>query len=166
MKNTFVTYIKSPLSLIKLTATENAVNSVLFVFPETETEAENSNDILEECKRQLKEYFAGKRKEFDLPIHQEGTEFQQRVWNELMKIPYGETISYHQLAERLGDVKSIRAAGSANGGNKISIIVPCHRVIGADGSLTGYAGGLWRKEWLLNHEAKHSGKEMQMGLFG
>ncbi len=162
----YFTYLKSPLGLIKLTATEETVNSVLFVFPDTEMEPENSNAILEECKKQLKEYFAGKRKEFDVPIYQEGTEFQKRVWDELMKIHFGETISYHQLAEALGDVKSIRAVGSANGKNKISIIVPCHRVIGADGSLTGYAGGLWRKEWLLKHEAKHSGKELQMELFG
>ncbi len=161
----YITYLKSPLGLLKLTATEDAVNSILFVFSDTEMEPGNSNDILLECKEQLAEYFAGIRKEFDIPIYQEGTEFQHRVWNELLKIPFGETISYNQLAEALGDVKSIRAVGSANGKNKISIIVPCHRVIGADGSLTGYAGGLWRKEWLLKHEAKHSGKEVQMELF-
>lgn len=163
--NNYVAYTKSPIGLIKLTATHNAVTSILFVFPDTEMEEENTNDVLENCKQQLREYFSGKRKEFDIPIYQDGTEFQRRVWSELLKIPYGKTISYHQLAERLGDVKSIRAVGSANGKNKLSIIVPCHRVIGSDGSLTGYAGGLWRKKWLLDHEAKFSGAEVQMDMF-
>ena len=92
---------------------------------------------------------------------QRGTGFQQRVWNELLKIPYGKTISYRELAIRLGDEKCIRAAASANGQNNIAIAVPCHRVIGTDGSLTGYAGGLWRKKWLLDHEAKYSGRLSQ-----
>ena len=101
---------------------------------------------------QLKEYFAGTRKEFDVPLDIEGTEFQKKVWEELKKIPYGKTISYKTLAEKLGDVKSIRAVGKANGQNPIAIIIPCHRVIGADGSLIGYAGGLAIKEKLLHIE--------------
>ncbi len=101
---------------------------------------------------QLKEYFAGTRKKFDVPLDIEGTEFQKRVWNELKKIPYGKTISYKTLSEKLGDVKAIRAVGKANGQNPIAIIIPCHRVIGADGSLTGYAGGLAIKEKLLHLE--------------
>lgn len=105
-----------------------------------------------EAKKQLEEYFSGKRKIFDLPLKQEGTGFQQKVWNELCNIPFGETISYHELSKRIGDVKAIRAAGTANGKNKLSIVVPCHRVIGSDGSLTGYEGGLHRKQWLLRHE--------------
>ncbi|MCB0752691.1 MAG: MGMT family protein, partial [Ignavibacteriae bacterium] len=92
-------------------------------------------------------------------------EFQQRVWNELSKIPYGKTVSYNFIAESLGDKKSVRAVGTSNGKNQLSIIVPCHRVIGSDGSLTGYAGGLWRKKWLLNHEKDFSGAEKQLEIF-
>ena len=109
-----------------------------------------------QVKRQLEEYFAGTRTSFDLPIQPEGTEFQRRVWNVLLEIPYGTTISYLELARRIGDEKAARAVGLANGLNPISIIVPCHRVIGADGSLTGYGGGIERKRWLLQHEAKHT----------
>lgn len=98
---------------------------------------------------QLKEYFAGTRKKFDVPLNIEGTEFQKKVWNELIKIPYGKTISYKTLSEKLGDVKAIRAVGKANGKNPIAIIIPCHRVIGANGKLTGYASGLHIKEKLL-----------------
>jgi len=101
---------------------------------------------------QLKEYFAGTRKEFDVPLDIEGTDFQKRVWNELQKIPYGKTISYKTLSEKLGDVKVIRAVGKANGQNPIAIIIPCHRVIGANGNLVGYAGGLAIKEKLLHLE--------------
>jgi methylated-DNA-[protein]-cysteine S-methyltransferase len=115
--------------------------------------AEDKN-LLNQCIAQLDEYFVGKRKTFDIPIQQEGTDFQQRVWKELQNIRFGKTISYLQLAQRLGDVKSIRAAASANGRNKLNIIVPCHRVIGSNGSLTGYGGGLPRKKWLLDHESR------------
>jgi methylated-DNA-[protein]-cysteine S-methyltransferase len=101
---------------------------------------------------QLKEYFAGTRKEFDVPFDIEGTDFQKRVWSELQKIPYGKTISYKTLSEKLGDVKAIRAVGKANGQNPVAIVIPCHRVIGADGSLIGYAGGLVIKEKLLHLE--------------
>ena len=104
---------------------------------------------------QLKEYFAGTRRSFDLPLRLQGTEFQQRVWQELTQIPYGETWSYGQLAKRIGKPSASRAVGLANGRNPISILVPCHRVIGADGSLTGYGGGLERKQWLLAHEGLH-----------
>lgn len=110
---------------------------------------------LPETIRQLGEYFAGRRREFDLPWRLHGTEFQQRVWNALMEIPYGSTWSYGELAKRLGNPKASRAVGLANGRNPISILVPCHRVIGADGSLTGYGGGLERKRWLLAHEGLH-----------
>lgn len=103
---------------------------------------------------QLEEYFEGKRVEFDLPLDLQGTDFQKRVWNELLTIPYGKTVSYKELSIRLGDVRAIRAVAAANGANPVSIIVPCHRVIGSDGSLTGYAGGLWRKRWLLDFEQR------------
>jgi methylated-DNA-[protein]-cysteine S-methyltransferase len=109
------------------------------------------------ARLQLEEYFARTRKAFDLPLVAEGTDFQRRVWDALLGIPYGTTISYLELARRIGDPKAVRAVGLANGRNPISIIVPCHRVIGSDGSLTGYGGGIERKRWLLQHEAIHSG---------
>lgn len=165
MKTKFVTYLKSPIGEIKITAEENFITSILFVFEDTEMEAENINPVLTQCKKELAEYFIGKRNVFTIPIKQEGTEFQQKVWNELLKIPYAKTVSYNFIAESLGDKKSIRAVGATNGKNQISIIVPCHRVIGSDGSLTGYAGGLWRKKWLLNHEKEFSGEEKQMEMF-
>jgi len=114
---------------------------------------------------QLREYFEGTRKEFTIPLVTPGTEFQQAVWKELMKIPYGTTRSYHEQSVALGKPDSIRAVANANGMNRISIIIPCHRVIGADGHLTGYGGGLKRKKWLLDHEKKHSGKAVDLDLF-
>lgn len=110
--------------------------------------------LLIQCIEQLIQYFHGERRIFELPIDQEGTAFQQQVWNELMAIPYGRTISYLQLAIRTGDPKATRAVANANGKNNVCIIVPCHRVIGANRELTGYSGGLWRKKWLLDHEMK------------
>jgi methylated-DNA-[protein]-cysteine S-methyltransferase len=109
---------------------------------------------------QLDEYFHRQSKEFDLPLDIIGTDFQKRVWEELIKIPYGETISYNQLAIRLGDQKSVRAAGSANGANPLPIVIPCHRVIGSDGSLVGYGGGLYVKQKLLELEGS-----LSMSLF-
>ncbi len=109
-------------------------------------------------EKQINEYFNGERKEFDLPLHLIGTAFQKKVWEGLLTIPYGETRSYKQQSIFLGDVKAIRAVAGANGENGIAIIVPCHRVIGENGNLTGYGGGLPKKKWLLEHEAKHSGK--------
>jgi methylated-DNA-[protein]-cysteine S-methyltransferase len=120
-------------------------------------------DPLPAAARQLKEYFAGKRREFDLPLRMSGTEFQQRVWRELTKIPFGETRSYGQLAKRLNNPNGSRAVGLANGRNPIAIIVPCHRVIGADGSLTGFGGGIERKEWLLSHEGLPSTGALPFG---
>ncbi|MBD0368698.1 MAG: methylated-DNA--[protein]-cysteine S-methyltransferase, partial [Flavisolibacter sp.] len=111
--------------------------------------------VLKTVLQQLQEYFEGKRKIFDLPLQQQGTEFQQRVWNQLLQVPFGKTISYLELARKIGDVKAIRAVGTANGKNNLAIVVPCHRVIGTNTRLTGYAGGLWRKQWLLEHEAKY-----------
>ncbi len=115
--------------------------------------------------QQLSEYFAGTRTCFELPLAAEGTPFQRRVWSALGEIPLGDTWSYGQLAARLGDPKQARAVGAANGQNPIAIIVPCHRVIGADGTLTGYAGGLENKRWLLDHEAKVAGLESRPDRF-
>jgi len=164
MLKKYASYLKSPIGQIKITADDNAVNSVLFVFDDTEMKPENSNDVIEKCKQQLREYFAGERKEFDVEIHQKGTEFQQKVWAELIKIPYGKTVSYNDIARKVGGRNMMRAVGAANGKNQISIIVPCHRVIGSNGKLTGYAGGMWRKEWLLKHEDKYSDEERQLGF--
>ena len=108
------------------------------------------------CIEQLIQYFNGELRKFELPLNQPGTKFQQGVWNDLLTIPYGKTISYLDLAKMTGDKNATRAVANANGKNNIAIIVPCHRVIGSNRELTGYAGGLWRKKWLLELEAKHT----------
>ena len=115
------------------------------------------------ARDQLDAYFAGDLQEFDLPLALQGTDFQRRVWEELARIPFAETISYKELALRLGDLKLVRAVGLANGRNPVSIVIPCHRVIGADGTLVGYGGGLERKRWLLDHEAVASGRRLAVG---
>jgi len=148
----FVLVIKPDFGYIEIAGTENFISSTLFYDTDPGTTTEIIPPLLLEAKKQFDEYFAGTRKVFDFPIQQTGTDFQQTVWKELLNIPYGETISYLELSKRIGDVKSIRAAGTANGKNKLGIVVPCHRVIGSDGSLVGYAGGLHRKEWLLRLE--------------
>ncbi|HNU58810.1 MAG TPA: methylated-DNA--[protein]-cysteine S-methyltransferase, partial [Aquaticitalea sp.] len=111
--------------------------------------------VLQRAVKQLDDYFQGKRTSFDFKINPKGTEFQKKVWRELCAIPFGKTMSYLELSKKLGDVKAIRAVASANAKNPIWIVVPCHRVIGSDGSLVGYAGGLYRKKWLLEHENTH-----------
>ena len=135
--------------------------SKIFLSDEAETSLEEIPEELADAVLQLKEYFSGRRSEFQLKLNPAGTEFQKKVWKLLQEIPFGETVSYLEIAKRLGDPKSIRAAASANGKNPLWIVVPCHRVIGSDGSLTGYAGGLWRKKWLLEHENPSS----QQSLF-
>jgi methylated-DNA-[protein]-cysteine S-methyltransferase len=147
-----LTYLSSPIGKIKITADDHAVVSILFVENEDE-QATEVTPLLQVCCTQLREYFDKKRKIFDFPMRQQGTEFQQRVWGELSKIPYGTTTTYGVQALRLGDAKGVRAVAAANGKNKLWIAVPCHRVVGKGGSLTGYAGGLWRKQWLLDHES-------------
>lgn len=124
-----------------------------------------ANPHLQNLERELKEFFDGTRKVFSIPLDTIGTPFQKRVWEELLKIPYGETRTYMQQSISIGNPKIIRAAASANGQNKIAILIPCHRVIGANGNLTGYAGGLQRKKWLLDHERKFSGQPVQVELF-
>jgi AraC family transcriptional regulator of adaptative response/methylated-DNA-[protein]-cysteine methyltransferase len=120
------------------------------------TLVESKNPYFDTLRQQLKEYFKGERKEFDIPLDLVGTDFQKKVWKSLMQIPYGSTISYGEQAKRNGKPKAVRAVANANAKNKISIILPCHRVIGADGKLTGYGGGLWRKEKLLEFEQQHN----------
>jgi methylated-DNA-[protein]-cysteine S-methyltransferase len=131
---------------------ENGLSSVT-VLEKDEPESKIIPEVLVDAAYQLNEYFEGERQNFDLLINPEGTEFQKKVWISLLEIPYGKTMSYLELSKKFGDVKAIRAVASANGKNPLWIIIPCHRVIGSDGSLTGYAGGLHRKKWLLNHES-------------
>ena len=144
-------YIKTPLGIAKIVGDENGIAEISVL-----SEGENTSEIpnsLKECVSQLREYFEGRRQCFDFKLNPQGTDFQQKVWQELLNIPFGKTLSYLDLTKKLGDVKAIRAVASANGRNPLWIVVPCHRVIGTDGSLTGYAGGLWRKKWLLDHES-------------
>ena len=153
MMKRYKTYYESEIGLIEIVGTEHAVLSVGFV----EEKSKHSLEIhrcLEEYMEQIDEYFRGKRKEFSLNLQLQGTDFQKNVWNQLMKIPFGETVSYKDVAASIGNEKAVRAVGNANGKNRIAIIIPCHRVIGRSGKLVGYASGVWRKEWLLSHERK------------
>jgi methylated-DNA-[protein]-cysteine S-methyltransferase len=161
------TYLDSPIGRLLLTSDGSALTG-LYMEPHRKEQfvdgwmEDASVKPLPAAVRQLTEYFAGQRREFDLPLRLQGTEFQQRVWQELTKIPYGATWSYGELAKRISKPSASRAVGLANGRNPISILVPCHRVIGADGSLTGYGGGLERKRWLLAHEGGPA--ELDLGL--
>ena len=143
----------SPLGFLILKSDGQAVTEISF--SEHDSSDVNACALLLQCKDQLDDYFSGKALEFNLPLNPGGTSFQKRVWAELMNIPKGQTITYQELARRLGDIKLIRAVGTANGRNPLAIVIPCHRVIGAGNKLTGYAGGLTRKQWLLAHEMKH-----------
>ena len=145
-------YLHTPIGNLEIKGTKEGLSSVHFL----NAGEENSTTIPKSLKKtveQLEEYFLGTRTEFNLKLNPEGTEFQKKVWQKLQEIPFSKTVSYQTIANRLGDPKVIRAAASANGKNPISIIIPCHRVIGKDGSLTGYASGLHRKKWLLEHES-------------
>lgn len=144
--------MQSPIGVIEIVGNSEGVSSILFKDDDSLAISENIPKELNDVVTQLQEYFEGKRSTFNMKISPKGTDFQKRVWNELLNIPFGKTLNYQQIANKLGDPKVIRAAASANGKNPISIIIPCHRVIGSDGSLTGYAGGLHRKKWLLEHE--------------
>lgn len=152
--------ISSPLGFTKIVGDEAGISSITVLNSE-EKITDIIPPILEDCVIQLKEYFEGSREQFDLKLNPTGTAFQKSVWNSLKCIPYGQTISYLELSRQLGDEKSIRAVANANGKNPLWIVVPCHRVIGSDGSLTGYAGGLHRKQWLLEHESPYK----QQSLF-
>lgn len=146
----------SPLGIIEIKGTEEGIFSVLFAKREQElyTKQANTPNVVLQCFEQLNEYFLGERLVFTVPFILEGTVFQKTVWQALTTVPYGKTASYKEIASFVRNEKAVRAVGTTNGKNLISIIVPCHRIIGANGKLTGYAGGLWRKEWLLAHEQK------------
>ena len=158
MKERFTTYLYSPLGFLEISGTETHVTSVLCVEEEKPSSVPVPDSLLQ-CKRELEEYFAGKRKKFEAKLKPEGTDFQKSVWGQLKKLKYGDTTSYMEIAKELENPGSVRAVGAANGKNPIAIIIPCHRVIGGNGSLTGYAGGMWRKQWLLEHEGNVSGKK-------
>jgi methylated-DNA-[protein]-cysteine S-methyltransferase len=159
-QETVSAFYRSPLGLLRISATDTYIREISFI--DNLEESDNGGDdlkgslpaLLIQCIEQLIQYFQGQRRVFELPLHQEGTDFQQRVWNELAAIPFGKTISYLEQSRKLGDTGAIRAVAGANGKNNIVIVVPCHRVIGSKRDLVGYGGGLWRKKWLLDHETK------------
>ena len=153
-------YIKTPLGTAEIIGDVNGVSAITVL----DVEKELSTEIpvyLKLAVLELQEYFYAKRTDFTFKLQPQGTEFQQKIWQELTQIPFGKTMSYMDLSKKIGAVKAIRAVASANGKNPLWIVIPCHRVIGSDGSLTGYAGGLWRKKWLLEHE----NPSMQQALF-
>jgi len=159
MINQFITYFESPLGWLKIITTSQELLSISF----EETSDDSSNQIPEihrQTIQQLKEYFDGNRKEFDLKLAPAGTDFQKKIWSLVQKVSFGETTSYLNIAITSGSEKNTRAVGLANGRNPIPIIIPCHRIVGSNGKLTGYAGGLDRKRWLLLHEQQHSNKQL------
>ena len=155
-----LSYFNSPIGTIEIKVSNQSVRSILFTNTERKniTIKENTSLLQTEypltkiCHQQLFEYFNGERKAFELPLEQAGTAFQQKIWQELTNIPYGNTINYLALAKRIGNSNAIRAVGTANGKNSICLAIPCHRVIGSNGELKGYNGDQWRKKWLLEHE--------------
>ncbi|MBL7104510.1 MAG: methylated-DNA--[protein]-cysteine S-methyltransferase [Bacteroidales bacterium] len=159
MDNSQAAFYKSPIGTIEIKHSGKGISSLIF------KEKEKTDSIIPEnlldSINQLDEYFSGSREVFELDLDLQGTEFQKKVWSKLFEIPFGKTYSYMDIAKKLGNTKTIRAVGKAIAKNPVSIIVPCHRVIGSDGKLTGYAGGIWRKKWMLEHERKIS----QLSLF-
>lgn len=158
---TQIAFINSPLGITKIVGDKNGIAEISVLSQgDPRAKLEQAQQIsttippeLQQAVAELQDYFERKRTNFNFKLNPKGTDFQQKVWQELLNIPFGKTMSYLDLSKKLGDVKAIRAVASANGKNPLWIVVPCHRVIGTDGSLTGYAGGLWRKKWLLEHES-------------
>lgn len=146
-------YIKSPLGITLIEGDQNGISKIIVSDDLKISIIENIPNVLKDVVKQLREYFEGDRTDFNLTLNPSGTDFQKKVWKALLEIPFGKTMSYLELSKKLGDVKAIRAVANANGKNPLWIIIPCHRIIGSDGSLTGYSGGLWRKKWLLEHES-------------
>ncbi len=144
-------YYSSPAGTIEITSEDNKIASIYFTDIDKHTPGKGT-PALQETVKQLSEYFAGKRQGFDIELHPSGTDFQRKVWQELMRIPYGTTISYTQLAQKTGNDKAVRAVANAVAANKLAVIIPCHRIIGKNGSLTGYKWGIERKKRLLEHE--------------
>lgn len=154
MSNTYTSYFKSPVGWLNITTSDNALMSIEFLKqkPNKKAESKNLPAIMKKTKTQLEEFFAGKRKIFDLKLQMEGTDFQKKVWNALRKVPYGKTLSYKDIAEKVGSHKAYRAVGLANNKNPISLVVPCHRIVGSNGKMVGYAAGVAKKAWLLDFE--------------
>ncbi|MHB0754393.1 methylated-DNA--[protein]-cysteine S-methyltransferase [Polaribacter sp. M15] len=155
MQEKQTTYYKTPIGIAEIIGDKNAIQSITILDDDSISEEllkTTTPEVLQECVTQLEEYFKGERASFNLTVNPKGTPFQKKVWKALLDIPYGKTRTYLQQSKFLGDVKAIRAVASANGKNPLWIVIPCHRVIDSDGSLTGYAGGIWRKKWLLAHE--------------
>lgn len=174
----YLSFTDTPLGIMRMGATDQGIclfdfqyrRSIDSIMKRIEqyighTFTEGHHPLFDTLQQQINEYFAGTHQQFDLPLHLVGSPFQVSVWQQLLEIPYGETRSYKQQSIALGNEKAIRAVAGANGDNGIAIIVPCHRVVGANGSLTGYGGGLPKKKWLLEHEVKYSGKSGQLDLF-
>jgi methylated-DNA-[protein]-cysteine S-methyltransferase len=155
----FIDFVETPIGQLIIKATQHHIHEVYF---NDEPITRKSSPLIQQATQQFKEYFAGKRTQFDLPIAYDGTTFQKEVWDKVAEIPFGKTLSYLELAEQVGDENKTRAVGSANGKNKLAILIPCHRVIAVDGKLTGYAWGLKRKNWLLDFEAKQSGNKLSL----
>jgi len=155
MPNQYTQIYHSPIGVIKIVADDFCIEELIFIEDAVLSQIEISPitpEVINQCIDELIEYFAGKRKQFNVAINQAGTEFQQKVWKELYEVPFSKTLSYGELAKKMGDPNLVRAAANANGKNKIAIIVPCHRIVGSDRSLVGYAWGKARKKWLLQHE--------------
>jgi len=147
-------YLETPIGWLEISGNELGISQIKFI--NAGGNPDYQSETLCKCLEQLEEYFNGKRREFTIKMNLSGTDFQRKVWNETCKIPFGRTASYGEIAKRLGDTGLARAVGQANGKNQLPIVIPCHRVIGINGKLTGYAGGLEKKKWLLRHEAGHS----------
>jgi methylated-DNA-[protein]-cysteine S-methyltransferase len=152
MVRNYTAYYKSKIGYIKILGTKSKILS--FTFVKTKKGKNSDIRILKQCIKQLDEYFSGHRRKFSVDIVFNGTYFQKSVWRQLQKIPYGHTVSYKDIARAIKNKNAVRAVGNANNKNKIVIVIPCHRVVGSDGNLVGYAGGLWRKKWLIEHEKK------------
>ena len=154
-------FLKTPIGFLEITGSEAGIRSLYFL--DFRVKVHRVPLCLRPCVTQLEEYFAGTRDLFDLKLDLQGTPFQLKIWNELLNIPYGTTISYLELARRSGNILALRAIGGANGKNPVSVIVPCHRVIGQNGKLVGYRGGLKRKKWLLEHEHAFAQRDLFYG---
>ncbi|WP_445748755.1 methylated-DNA--[protein]-cysteine S-methyltransferase [Polaribacter sp.] len=144
-------FLDTPIGTVKITGDENGIQTISIIDEKVDDKQE-IHECLQNCVQQLKDYFQGKRTDFELTVNPKGTAFQIKVWKSLLQIPYGKTTNYLAQSVLLGDKKAIRAVASANGKNPILIVIPCHRVLGSDGSLTGFSAGIWRKKWLLAHE--------------
>ena len=165
MDTLFTAYYFSPIGWVEITADQTGIASVLFVEKPARAASEQPPPFLQDCLAQLEEYFKGKRQAFDVPVIVKGTEFQVQVWDELKTVSYAKLTTYKALARKLKNPAAVRAIGNANSRNRLCLIIPCHRVVGSDNNLVGYAGGLWRKEWLIEHEATHGSGHQQLKLF-